>query len=487
MKKVWNGITSWPVVLSVQAVASVMFVLNLIKLGALPQKYLWVLIAGVVLLGAAIGFLMKPSKEEGKGKIRQIIGKVLSIGLSIVFFMGASYVKQGTEVIEEVTGASEQTNHFSLLVSEDSTYTDVTDLAFRMVGMSPEYDTEAHFTEAQNALIAENLDIRITEYASYAALIEALYQGELDGIYVNEGYNGLFEEDYPTFLEDFKSIWSYDIVEQIIDITKKVDVTNRTFTVFISGIDTSGKVSTVSRSDVNMLVTVNPVTKDILMVSIPRDYYVTLANKGKADKLTHAGLGGVENSVKTIENFMGIDINYYMRVNFTSLVKIVDALGGITVESPVAFTTRHNSFQVVEGLNEMNGEQALGFVRERYSLKGGDVDRAMNQQRVLSAMLKKAMSPAILTNYSEIMESVQGSFETNISSEEIMNLMRMQLTDMASWNIHQTVLSGNGTRMTGGAYMPGSSLYYMIPDEESVREATTLIRKMISGEKISIE
>ncbi len=166
-----------------------------------------------------------------------------------------------------------------------------------------------------------------------------LYDGQTDAIYINEANYSMLEEEHETFRSDTRVIWSYDIVEKTKDISKNVDVTKEVFTIFISGIDTTGPVSTVSRSDVNMLVTVNPETKQILMTSIPRDYYVTLTNKGKKDKLTHAGLGGVENSVSTIENFMGIDINYYARVNFTSLIEMVDALGGIAVYSPVAFTT----------------------------------------------------------------------------------------------------------------------------------------------------
>ena len=294
----------------------------------------------------------------------------------------------------------------------------------------------------------------------------------------------MFEETYQTLSNDIKAIYTYDIVEEIIDISKDVNVTKDVFTIFVSGIDTTGRVSTVSRSDVNMLVTVNPVTKDILMTSIPRDYYVTLANKGKKDKLTHAGLGGVENSVKTIENFMGIDINYYAKVNFTSLVKIVDALGGITVESPYNFTTLHGNYQIVKGQNKMDGAKALGFVRERYSLPHGDGDRVQNQQRVLKAMLNKAMSPAIITNYSKLLKSIDGSFETNMSANEITDLIQMQLNDMTAWTFHSTMVGGNSKLMTGGAYMPNVKLYYNIPDQASIDRAANMIKKMVNGEKI---
>ena len=166
---------------------------------------------------------------------------------------------------------------------------------------------------------------------------------------------------------------------------------------------------------------------------------------------------------------------------------MVDALGGITVDSPVAFTTRHGKYHIVKGNNNLNGQQALGFVRERYGLANGDNDRVKNQQRVLTAMLKKAMSPKIITNYNSILNSIAGSFETNMSSSEITSLIQMQLDDMASWDIHQIQLSGRGTSMTGGAYMPNNKLYYMIPNDESVSYCSSLIKKMMNGEKITIK
>ena len=296
----------------------------------------------------------------------------------------------------------------------------------------------------------------------------------------------MFEDSHENFSNETRVLYTYEITKEVQDFSKDVNVTNEVFNVFISGIDTTGPVSTVSRSDVNMIVTVNPKTKQILMTSIPRDYYVTLANKGKKDKLTHAGLGGVENSVKTLENFLGIDINYYARVNFTSLIKMVDALGGIDVESPVAFTTMHGGYHIKKGTNHLNGDEALGFVRERYGLANGDNDRVKNQQRVLTAMLEKMMSPAVITNYSKVLDSIAGSFETNMSSSEITSLLKMQLNDMAKWDIMQIQLSGTGKQMTGGAYMPNNRLYYMIPDQDSVNECVSLIKKMDAGEKISI-
>lgn len=483
-----SKITSWQVILGIQAIASLLLIGLVFKLNALPLLYTMVLIGIVVLLALITFLLMKPSKNQGKGKIRNIIGKVISLLLSVFLMVGSLYIAQGNSVIDAISGANTKTTRISLVVMADSDYQEVSDLKNQTIEANlDDEDNAKYMNEAIEALNKEESTIQVDNVSSYVDMANDLYSGETKAIYINEANYGMLEEEHDTFKNDTRIIWSYDIVEQTKDISKNVNVTKEVFTIFISGIDTTGPVSTVSRSDVNMLVTVNPETKQILMTSIPRDYYVTLTNKGKKDKLTHAGLGGVENSVSTIENFMGIDINYYARVNFTSLIEMVDALGGITVYSPVAFTTLHGGYQIHKGNNEMDGDKALGFVRERYGLSGGDNDRVKNQQRVLTGMLKKAMSPAILTNYSSVLSSIEGSFETNMSAGEITDLIKMQLNDMASWDIYQIQLTGNGRMMTGGAYMPNNRLYYMIPNENSVNECASLIKQMMNGEKISVE
>lgn len=484
-----SKITSWLVILGIQAIASLLLIGLIFKLNALPLLYTMVLIGIVVLLALITFLLMKPSKNQGKGKIRNIIGKVISLLLSVFLMVGSLYIAQGNSVIDAISGANTKTTRISLVVMADSDYQEVSDLKNQTIEANlDDEDNAKYMNEAIEALNKEESTIQVDNVSSYVDMANDLYSGETKAIYINEANYGMLEEEHDTFRNDTRIIWSYDIVEQTKDISKNVNVTKEVFTIFISGIDTTGPVSTVSRSDVNMLVTVNPKTKQILMTSIPRDYYVTLTNKGKKDKLTHAGLGGVENSVSTIENFMGIDINYYARVNFTSLIKMVDALGGITVYSDKTFTPYTNgSITIKEGMNHMNGEMALAFSRERKTYGSGDNHRVQNQQAVLKGMLEKAMSPAILTNYTSILSSIDGSFETNMSAGEITDLIKMQLNDMASWDIYQIQLTGNGQMMTGGAYMPNNRLYYMIPDENSVNECASLIKQMMNGEKISVE
>ena len=229
-----------------------------------------------------------------------------------------------------------------------------------------------------------------------------------------------------------------------------------------------------------MIITVNPNTKKILLTSIPRDYYVTLANMGKKDKLTHSGIAGPDNTVKTMQNFIGEDINYYARVNFTSLVTMVDALGGIDLDSDSSFTAASgDSFR--KGVQHVNGQKALAFARERHAFGGGDNMRVKHQQDVLMAMLKKMMSPAIITNYTGVLNSIAGCFETNMASSDITDLIKMQINDNASWTFKQKQFTGTGVMQTGGAYMPDSKLYYMIPNDDSVKENLQAIKDVLNG------
>lgn len=478
-------ITDWKIILGIQVIATLALIAFILKLGALPIKYIVILIVVLLLLLVGVFFLIKQKKDQA-GTLKNIIGKVVSVLLSIVMIVGTLFVAQGNTAIDTIADANSQTTRISVVVMADKEYEKLSDLQGQTIETNTAIDTEK-MNEAIQKMNEEESSIQTTEVEEFAQMADDLYDGTTQAILVNEAYYTLLEANHENFEEETKVIWTYEIDEELINISKNVEVTENTFTVYISGIDTKGKVSTVSRSDVNMLVTVNPKTKQILMTSIPRDYFVTLADRGKKDKLTHAGLSGVENSVKSIEGLMGIEINYYARVNFTSLVTIVDALGGITVNSPVAFTTRHGHYQIVKGDNQMNGEKALGFVRERYALSGGDNARVKNQQRVLTAMLKKMMSPAIITNYSSVLDSISGSFETNMSSSEITSLLQMQIDDMASWDIIQIQLTGKGTMQTGGAWMPNNKLYYMIPNQDSVNKASSLIKKMVDGEKISVE
>lgn len=477
-------ITQWKVVLVIQVIASLVFLGLLFKLGALPMKYMIIVIVVIVLLCAGMFFLMKPS--DGKGKIRNIVGKIISILLSILLLVGSLYIAKGDSVISSITGANEQVSRISVVVLKDSSYKELSDLKGKTIEFTTSND------EGENSLINETIkviqknesSINTQQVKNFNYLGDNLYNKKTEAILVDEASFALLEVNHENFENETRVIWTHEITKEVKDFSKAVDVTKEPFVVYISGIDTYGNVSTVSRSDVNMMVTVNPKTKQILMTSIPRDYFVTLANRNEKDKLTHSGLAGVENTVKTMSKFMDVPINYYAKVNFTSLIKIVDALGGVDINSTVAFTG-YNGTHFKKGINHINGKQALEFSRERHAFGGGDNERVHNQQVVLTAMIKKMISPTIITNYNRILSSIDGSFETNMASSDITGLLQMQISDMSSWNIVQKQLVGTGKKMTGGSYMPNNALYYMIPNEKSVQENKAYIEKVMNGEIIN--
>lgn len=259
-----------------------------------------------------------------------------------------------------------------------------------------------------------------------------------------------------------------------------LEVPEGTFVVYISGVDTWGTPKAKSRSDVNILAVVNTNTKQILLVSTPRDYYVPLSvSGGVKDKLTHAGIYGVESSMETLEMLYGVDIQYYVKLNFTGFVGIVDALGGIDVYSDSTFTVG-DAFSFTEGVNHMSGIEALAFARERYSFASGDRARGTHQMAVIRAVLDKATSSAILYNYADVMNSVSGCFTTNMSQEKIASLVRMQLNDMATWSI--TAISVDGTGASKTTYtVPQKKAYVMIPDETTVQIAKEQIAAVLEG------
>ena len=465
LKNVMNKLIQWKVMLVIQILISIVLAVLLIQLNVLPMMYIIMIIVLEILLGVGIFFLMRNAQ-----KVRLIISHLISLVISIVLIVGCMVVSKGNNAIKGLTSDHTQTNRISLYVLEESSYQELDDLKNQSIEANI---NDEHMSDAIDALNKE-VKLSIQGQEDYVQMSDDLYDQKTAGIYMNEAQSALFDEIHEDFHEKTRILYTYEITEKVEDFSKDVSVTQNAFNIFISGIDTTGPVSTVSRSDVNMIVTVNPQSKKILMTSIPRDYYVTLANKGKKDKLTHAGLAGVENSVKTLENFLNIDINYYARVNFTSLIQMVDALGGIEVYSDQDIP----KLGIHEGINQMDGKKALSFSRERYSYKSGDNHRVQNQQKVLEAMLNKMMSPAIITNYSSILDHIDGCFETNMTSDEITSLIKMQLSDMSSWDIQQIQLQGHGAMLTGGAYMPGNRLYYMIPDEDSVSQCVAQIKEV---------
>ena len=264
-------------------------------------------------------------------------------------------------------------------------------------------------------------------------------------------------------------------------------ITTEPFVLYLSGVDNRGELTEDARSDVNILAVVNPVTKRVALVNTPRDYYVDLAGTDSKDKLTHAGLYGVGTSMQTLGGLYGVEVDEYVRINFAGFIDIVDALGGIDVYSDYSFTSvgspgYYDPTDFVEGWNHLDGAAALAFARERHAFATGDIQRGINQMKVIDAMLEKVKSPALLTSYSRLLAAVADNFVTSLSTGQIAALVRMQLADFAAWDIENYSVTGTSSSSTHCYSAQGQKLYVMTPDEASVEEARALIQSVLSGE-----
>ena len=264
-------------------------------------------------------------------------------------------------------------------------------------------------------------------------------------------------------------------------------ITKEPFVVYISGVDTRGELTEKARSDVNILAVVNPKTKQVALINTPRDYYVDLAGTNSKDKLTHAGLYGVETSMETLGNLYGVEVTDYIRINFAGFMSIVDALGGVDVYSDQAFTSvgspgYYDPTSFVEGWNHLDGKAALAFARERHAFASGDIQRGIDQMKVIDAMLNKIKSPALLMNFSKLMDAASDCFVTSLSQDQISALVRMQLSDFAEWDIQSCTVTGSSGTSTKCYSAKGQKLYVMKPDESSVNKAKELIASVLGGD-----
>ena len=264
-------------------------------------------------------------------------------------------------------------------------------------------------------------------------------------------------------------------------------ITKEPFVVYLSGVDNRGELTEKARSDVNILAVVNPTTKQAALINTPRDYYVDLAGTDSKDKLTHAGLYGVETSMATLGNLYGIQVDHYIRIDFSGFISIIDAVGGVDVYSDQAFTSvgspgYYDPTTFAEGWNHLDGKSALAFARERHAFASGDIQRGINQMKVIDAMANKLKSPTVLMSFSKLMDAVSNCFVTSLSQEQISALVRMQLGDLANWDIESCSVTGSSGKSSQCYSAKGQSLYVMKPDESSVNKAKELIASVLGGE-----
>lgn len=467
--------------LILQTILSLAFMVVVLFLDMLPMRYL-AMIALILFFLWCITLNSQVARRK-----RGTIGKVFSLFVVCFLSIGTYYIAKTNDVIGMITGGSFRVDNMVVAVLADDPAEGIEDAADYTFGIQLERGAEnmqAAISDIQDEL---GSDIDTVEYDSIQEQAQALHDGEVDAIIYNEAYTDVLEEGFEGYSDSVKIIYTHEIrVEMNFGGNASDDsLTKEPFTVYISGIDVYGDVSQTSRSDVNIIAVVNPNTHQILLVTTPRDYYVEIpgVSEGQEDKLTHAGIYGIDASMATLGALYETDINYYVRLNFTSLIDIVDILGGVDVYSDMAFSTGWESgyeMDVQEGWNHFNGEQALAFSRERKNLPDGDNQRGIHQQAVITAMLKKVLSPTMLLKANSILNQVSQDVETNVSQAQLNSLIKYQLGSNAKWSIRSVAATGTASREY--CYSSGdTSLYVTIPDYDVVHDIIDLVNVVEEG------
>lgn len=450
------------------------FSVLLVMLNMLPAKYLalYFLAFGILYFVFALFAFARNIKK----KLR-ITATIFLCLFGILFGIGIKYLGDTIGFMDVINNKLLQKEAYYVMALNDSDVETVKDLANQKVGIYNSLNGEHALDELQ-----KKVSIRYIEYKDIIEMFEDLEKGKIKVVLINESTKNLLQTDLSDMKLSLKEIDKVYISIEKEDIVKVVDVTKKAFNIYVAGGDAYGSIENVTNTDVNMIITVNPIDKKILLTSIPRDYYVNLPSFGTEayDKLTHAGYYGIEESVKSIEKLLDIDINYYVKVNFSTVVGVIDAIGGVDVDSDYAFCVTTTGVCVRRGINHLDGYSAMMFARERESFVDGDVQRVKNQQKVIEAIINKATSStAIITNFSQILDSVSESMSTNMDTKSINRFIKMQLNDMSGWSIESNNLVGTDLYTTETYTFPGTELYVMQQSEESVITAKNKIKEYI--------
>ena len=471
---------------------SVVFMGLLAMTKMVPTIYM--LIIGIVLavIAAIIWLLVWHTRYTG----RFIGGTVLAVIMIAILAFGGLYINKTRSAISNISGETTEVTQMAVYVKSDDAADSVEATAGYTYGILSSLDRENTDGAVAHLNSEFGTEVQTKEYAGLTELADGILNGEVNAMLLNSGYLSVYEDmdGYTDFSTKIKEVGTVDVESTIQSAEESTPIEpittangGKVYTIYLSGIDTRGEMTAKSRSDVNIIATVNTDTHEILLVSTPRDYFVPLSISGGApDKLTHAGIYGIDVCMDTLGMLYDIDINYYFRINFGGFVKVIDALGGITVNSDYDFDSKNIlGYHFNKGENYVNGEQALIFARERYAFQEGDRQRGKNQMEVIRGVVKKALSPEILTSYSSILSSLDGCFGTNITYEEIAQILQQQLTNGGDWTI--VSYSVDGTGATEKPYSMSQKAYVMVPDYNTVDKAKSLMEKVRNGEVVTQE
>lgn len=471
-------------------VASFYLLYQLIKINVLPTKLLFLITIVFVLLDAIFALLLC---YYTRAFVSKIICVVITLVLIFGSCMGGYYISKTGSLLTNITNVTKHAkNTVSVVVKQSSDIKDKSQLNGLSVGTLRTIGTQGS-SKALKELSKDGIVMNQNEYDSLSAMLEAFYNGEVDSIIINESSRSqiLDMESYADFDNNTKVVYQTSYKVENTDKANAVsDITSKPFNVLISGSDTRGGFDENGRSDVIMVATVNPKTSTILLTSVPRDFYVTTAcdaadgcMQGALDKITHTGIHGTNTTKRTVEQLLGIEINYTFKVGFDAVTELVDAVGGVDVTVAPGYAVDHfacmYNLSVHEGVNHLNGEQALAFARERYAYTEGDRQRTKNQQLVLMGIVDKITSPSIVQNYSSIMDAMSNTFSTTMSSSEISDLIKYQINNNPKWKIEQYMVDGTGDTLMCAEL--GDAASVMVPNQSTVKMAKDKINAVLAG------
>ena len=482
--KVLRGIG---IVLSILfVVASFYLLYQLIKINVLPTKLLFLITIIFVLLDAIFALLLCYYT-------RAVVSKIICVVITLVLIfgscMGGYYISKTGSLLTNITNVTKHAkNTVSVVVKQSSDIKNKSQLNGLSVGTLRTIGTQGS-SKALKELSKDGIVMNQSEYDSLSAMLEAFYNGEVDAIIINESSRSqiLDMESYADFDNNTRVVYQTSYKVENTDKANAVsDITSKPFNVLISGSDTRGGFDENGRSDVIMVATVNPKTSTILLTSVPRDFYVTTAcdaadgcMQGALDKITHTGIHGTNTTKRTVEQLLGVEINYTFKVGFDTVTDLVDALGGVDVYVEPGYAVSTSTFSVHEGTNHLDGQHALAYARERYSYTEGDRQRTKNQQQVLMGIVNEATKPSVITKYASIMDAMANTFSTTMSNEEISDLIKYQINNNPKWKMEQYMVDGTGDTLMCAEL--GDAASVMVPDQSTVKMAKDKINAVLAG------
>lgn len=479
------------VLVLIQLVLTVLFLLKIFKLDILPFKYLFMINIILILL-VLYDFTSQFTKSH-------ILGKLISVMLSCLILFTYLFAAKFDSVLDKLGAANVEIDIVDVCVLSNDKAQNLNDAANYKFAINSTASNANINTSIESISSETGKTIKPTEYTNWSNLVNALYDNKnVQAIVINHSMMSIISQEFPDFEDNIKIIKTYEYKEKVELDASNVNVKRDPFIIYVSGISSDDgedtKLASKALSDVNILAVINPETKQVLLVTTPRDSYIKISNSSGVtgyDKLAHAGSYGVDKSIEALENLYGINIDYYVKINFAGSQAVIDALGGITIESEIEFTNGWEaapvSYHFIQGANECDGEKAIAFARERKAFAAGDFQRGRNQTAVIKGIIQKATSPAILTRYSAVMDTVSDMFLTNIPSSAISDLVKLQLGNSTPWNIQTYSISGKTDEYR---HLEVSNVYgasIVLPYEEDISTATKLMNKVIAGETFDVD